>query len=297
MQEEKFENYFNEIITKRYEDAKFYLNILIESGIINKSDDKIKELFIKWFSNTKEFDLQIKDGDFSIENGDIKIVPDFKKSDILDFVNWYNNEKDDFIRYLDTNGISAQKQTKISEQKINAQNIIINNGKINSISQKTTLSKKRKRWSIIGIISITIATLTFIFGDNIYQKLKGNNPKVEYDSLLDGNDFFYLHNNTHPIVDKGLFVKQNSDSLIFGGVNFSFVKSVGARTGDGEKIDIGKDSNGNLIFNISKDPYIEFSYRDELYSLEVREHRNSERYNVSLQKILVATLTLMEVNK
>ncbi|WP_313376967.1 hypothetical protein [Chishuiella sp.] len=154
---------------KGYDDAKFYLDILIENGIINKSDEKVKQLFINWFKKNKEFDLQIENGDFAIEDGDFKFVPDFEKIDIIKFINWYNNEKDDFIKYLNENGILTIKQDSILRQNIKTENIVINNGKIKSLNQNSQNESKRIRWDIIRFLGFIIALLTFLFGDNIFS--------------------------------------------------------------------------------------------------------------------------------
>jgi len=57
MYEEEFQNYLDERINNRYEQAKFYLDILIENNIINTTDERIKSLFIRWFLENREFDL------------------------------------------------------------------------------------------------------------------------------------------------------------------------------------------------------------------------------------------------
>ena len=90
MQKDNFDKNFEEKIQKRYEEAKFYLDILIENKIIKTTDEKLKKLFISWFTNNKNFDLQIKNGDLDIEDGDIKFIPDFEKKDIVEFIKWFN---------------------------------------------------------------------------------------------------------------------------------------------------------------------------------------------------------------
>src|SRR3989338_508208 len=124
--EKKFEEYTKGKVEKRADDADFFLDILIDQGIIKLSKEKVKEYFVKWFMENKEFDLQIENGDLAIEDGDLKFVPDF------------NKEKDFAIK--------------------NSGNLIINNNS-NIHNQSNASPDKKKKWekgAIISLISLIV---------------------------------------------------------------------------------------------------------------------------------------------
>jgi hypothetical protein len=71
-----------------------------------------------------------------------------------------------------------------------------------------------------------------------------------------------------PILDKNLFIEQNYNQLIFGGVNFELVKFA-ARTDEGVKAEIIEVSNSQLTLPVFDVPYLEFEYKSNFYTLEV----------------------------
>ncbi|MEM6232098.1 hypothetical protein [Shewanella scandinavica] len=71
-----------------------------------------------------------------------------------------------------------------------------------------------------------------------------------------------------PILDKNLFIEQHYSQLIFGGVNFEFVKFA-ARTDEGVKAELLDISNSQLKLPVFDMPYLEFEYKDKFYTLEV----------------------------
>lgn len=97
--EKIMEDYTKQKVEKRADDADFFLDILIDQGIIKSSKDNVKKYFVKWFLENKEFDLQFENGDLAIEDGDLKFVPDFDKNDIIGFKKWFEAEKHEFVDY------------------------------------------------------------------------------------------------------------------------------------------------------------------------------------------------------
>jgi len=151
---------------------------------------------------------------------------------------------------------------------------------------------------IIAIATVVIALLTFIFGDNIYEKFvqasnKTNkeltNKEIFIESTLAKTDVPYLF--SEPILDKGLFIEQNYSDFILGGANIDNV-SVNARRDNGERIDINKDENGNLKFNIFSNPYIEFSYKNKFYSIEIITDDFGKSFKYILKHIGETSLNL-----
>lgn len=158
------EEYIKSKIHKRYEEAEFFLDLLISEGYIKIEKSKVKDYFIEWFYNTKDFDLQIENGDFAIEDGDFKFVPDFKKDDIVGFLSWFNNERESFKMFLESNGINMDKENKVFSTNIsNSHNVIINNdSQINNQTQNNDNSVGKINWTKIGVYIAIIAIIVSI---------------------------------------------------------------------------------------------------------------------------------------
>lgn len=193
---------------------------------------------------------------------------------------------------------NTNKKSEIG-QSIIASNVTINNGNIKTLNQERSLRKKSK-WDIIGIISITIALLVFLFGDNVCDRIKSkmNNSKsdnaIVFKKYEKKFDLPYLE--SFPILDKGLFIQHHYGELIFGGSNIIIVK-INARRENGEKIEIKKDDNNNLNLDIFTKPYIEFYYKKEFYSMEIETLNYGESFVCKLKKIKSPTLKLIEFDK
>lgn len=226
MQKDNFDKNFEEKIQKRYEEAKFYLDILIENKIIKTTDEKLKKLFISWFTNNKNFDLQIKNGDLDIEDGDIKFIPDFEKKDIVEFIKWFNKEKDNFINYLNNNGISSTIQTNIAEKTINTGNLIINQGKIKKVNQKIDSNdeKKPSKKNIIFtliIIPIFVGLILLSIEKGVFSntsvnknnttkvQLSNQNGKVFYEKCTNRGFDFLLNNSVGQTAQNEILSQEN----------------------------------------------------------------------------------------
>ncbi len=70
-----------------------------------------------------------------------------------------------------------------------------------------------------------------------------------------------------PILDSTLYITQAYNDFELGGVNLHFLE-YNARTEIGDTIEI-RDRNGLIELDVWENPYIEFSYRDRFYSIEV----------------------------
>lgn len=124
LDDEDFEKYYDQRLEKRADQAGFFLDMIIEKKLINLDKPSIRKYFMKWFKDTQEFDLQIENGDFVIEDGDLQMIPDFSKDNIPQFLKWFENEGNKFIDYLKTQGVNVKDNSK--EAIINTGNLIIN---------------------------------------------------------------------------------------------------------------------------------------------------------------------------
>jgi hypothetical protein len=278
--EKKVEEYTKKKVEKRTEDADFFLDILIEQGIIKLNKEKVKDYFTKWFLENKEFDLQIKNGDLAIEDGDLKFVPDFNKEDIVGFINWFENKKTEFIDYLKTKGVKIDNEKDLGIK--NSGNLIINNNS-NIHNQSTANSDKKKKWekgTIISLMSVIIAFTVLLFGNNLASRFSDapNNQKElvkESNQNITVETFNLPYLENYPILDKGLFVKYYFNSLIIGGANIDRIK-INTRGKTGNKLEMEREtSNSNYVIDINEEPYVEIEYKKKFYSIEITGKHNS----------------------
>ncbi len=162
------EDYLKSKIQYRYKDAEFFLDLLISEGYIKIEKLKVQEYFIQWFYKNKEIDLQIENGDFAIEDGDIKIIPDFEKEDIVKFLTWFNSERENFKIFLKSNGFDMENEEKVFSTNIsNAQNVIINND--SHVENQNNVKNDNLNWTKIGVyiaIIAVVVTIVIAFYEN-----------------------------------------------------------------------------------------------------------------------------------
>lgn len=164
--DKEWDKYYDKYLEKRADQADFFLDMIIEKGLIKLDKLSIRKYFKKWFEDTQEFDLQIKDGDFVMEDGDLQSVPEFSKNNIPEFLKWFENEGTNFIQYLKTQGVEVNKDSK--ERIINTGNLIINeNSKIKNQRIDSGYEKKESNWSktnvIIALISAVVGLITLLW--------------------------------------------------------------------------------------------------------------------------------------
>lgn len=70
-----------------------------------------------------------------------------------------------------------------------------------------------------------------------------------------------------PILDGNLFVNHSDDFLLLGGTNIEQVR-FSASTRAGDRAIVGFREN-SIAFQMEEQPYIEFSYQDSFYSLQI----------------------------
>ena len=168
--EKEWEDYLNQRLEKRSDKADFFLDIIIEKGLINLDKFTVRKYFKQWLYDSQDFDLQINDGDFSIEEGDIKIVPDFRKENIAGFLKWFEKEGNNFIDYLKKQGVNVKKSSK--EAIINSGNMIINHdSKIDKQTINSDHQQKESNWSKANVIIALIVGIATIAGI-LWQILK-----------------------------------------------------------------------------------------------------------------------------
>lgn len=159
----EWDKYFDKRLEKRADQADFFLDLIIEKGLINLNKSTVRKYFKKWFKESQDFDLQFKNGDLVIEDGDLQTVPDFNKDNIPEFLKWFENEGNSFIDYLKKQGVNVKKDSK--ETIINSGNMIINKkSKIRKQTAKNGVEKNESNWSKANVIITLIVGIATIIG-------------------------------------------------------------------------------------------------------------------------------------
>lgn len=112
LNENEWDKYYDQLLEKRADQADFFLDLIIEKGLINLDKSTVRKYFKKWFNESHDFDLQIENGDFAIEDGDFQTVPNFNKDNIPEFLKWFENEGNSFIDYLEAKGVNVKKNQR-----------------------------------------------------------------------------------------------------------------------------------------------------------------------------------------
>ncbi|MGE4512549.1 MAG: hypothetical protein AB7E26_01870 [Chryseobacterium sp.] len=163
--EELWKKHYDEKVEKRANQADFFFDIIISEKLLNLEKPEIRKYFKQWFWETQPFDVQIKNGDFAIEDGDIQIVPDFNESNIPEFIKWFENKKDNFLNYLKEQDINIIKNISASSQIINnSGNLIINEQ--SKITQQSIENAKTPDsiWTKANVITAIVVGIATIIG-------------------------------------------------------------------------------------------------------------------------------------
>lgn len=162
--EKAWDDYFDSKIEKRAEQADFFFDIIVSEKLLKLDKPDVRKYFKQWFKETQEFDLQIKDGDLAIEDGDLQVVPDFDKSNIPEFIKWFESQKDGFLSFLKENGITSKIQQEEKSSVVNnSGNLIINNA--STISNQSIHPEEKQtdtgwtKTNVIVAIFVGIATI------------------------------------------------------------------------------------------------------------------------------------------
>jgi hypothetical protein len=160
--EKIWEDYLDNKLEKRVSQADFFFDIIISEKLLNIEKPEIRKYFKQWFKETQKFDLQIKNGDLVIEDGDLQIVPDFNESNIPEFVKWFNERKENFLNYLKEQGINTKQEMIKNKQIIrNKGTIIINENSI--VKDQSIESGKNEKESIWTKANVIIALIVGLF--------------------------------------------------------------------------------------------------------------------------------------
>lgn len=161
--EKEWQEYFDQKLNKRADRADFFLDLIIEKELINLDKQTIRKYFKQWFANHQKFDLQLKNGDLAIEDGDFQTVPDFSKDNIPQFLKWFEEESNNFIDYLKVQGVKIKKRAE--ESLVNNGNMIINNNtKIKKQIIENGVEKKESNWSKANVIIALVVGIATIIG-------------------------------------------------------------------------------------------------------------------------------------
>jgi len=159
--EKEWDKYYDRLLEKRADQADFFLDIIIERKLINLDKSTLRKYFKEWFNENHEFDLQIKDGDLALEDGDLQTVPDFSEENIPEFIKWFQEKGNEFMDFLKEKGVKIQEDSK--ERIINHGNVIINNNsKIKNQSIGTEKEQKESNWSKANVIIAIVAGIVGI---------------------------------------------------------------------------------------------------------------------------------------
>lgn len=173
---------------------------------------------------------------------------------------------------------------------------------INKIQEKIDLEKNKSFFPKlelghkIAIVSVVIALLVFLFGNNIIGRFSDNENKIgigsiettatNTDRIIDTLNLPYLE--SVPILDKGLFIKYYFNDLVFGGANIDTVK-ISTRTKNGEYLEMTNSKN-EITMDINAEPYIEIEYKNKFYSFETTGQHHA--FNCIITEIIKPTLLL-----
>ncbi len=163
LSEKEWNKYIDKRLEKRADQADFFIDMIIEKKLINLDKPSIRKYFKSWFKEAQNFDLQIKDGDFVIEDGYMQVLPDFNKNNIPEFLNWFEKRGNNFMDYLKEQGVNVKKSAK--EVIINNGNMIINK-KTKTGKQTFNKGEKQKetKWTKANIIIAFIVGIATIIG-------------------------------------------------------------------------------------------------------------------------------------
>lgn len=163
LDEKEWEKYFDQRLEKRGDQADFFIDLIIEKGLIKLDKPTVRNYFKKWFNESQEYDLQFKGGDLVIEDGDIRTVPDFSKDNIPAFLKWFEDEGNNFINYLKEQGVNVKKGSK--ETIINSGNMIINKkSKPGEQIINNRTEQRESNWSKANVIIGLVVGLATIVG-------------------------------------------------------------------------------------------------------------------------------------
>lgn len=161
--ETKWNKYIDNRLEKRSVQADFYIDLIIEKKLINLDKATVRKYFKKWFYESQNFDLQIKDGDFVIEDNDIQIVPNFGKENIPEFLKWFENEGNNFINYLKNEGVNLDNDSK--KIIVNNGNMIINHeSKTGKQIINSEAELKESNWTKANVIIALLVGIATIIG-------------------------------------------------------------------------------------------------------------------------------------
>ena len=161
--EKVWEDYFDALLEKRADQADFFLDIIMEKGLIKLDKTSIKRHFKRWFKENHDFDLQIKDGNLVVEDGDMQIVPELKKDSIPEFLKWFKNEGENFIEYLKDQDVNVKEISK--EDIVNHGNLTINNNtQIKNQTLEVDRDRKESMWTKANVVIALIVAIATIVG-------------------------------------------------------------------------------------------------------------------------------------
>jgi len=161
--EKEWNRFFDKRLENRADQADFFLDLLIHKGLLKLDKTTVRKHFKNWFKENHDFDLQIKNGDFAIEDGDILTLPEFKKENIPDFLKWFQNESNGFMLYLKQYGIDSMKDSMGGI--VNNGSLIINtNLKIKHQKIIEEKDEKKSFWTKANVIIALIVGIVTIIG-------------------------------------------------------------------------------------------------------------------------------------
>lgn len=170
--EKEYELHFEKLIQKRMDQAEPYLQQLVHEGVVKMNIDTLRAEFRKYYEAKENVgDLQIKDGDFDFEDGDLKVMPDIEFEDFEKFTKRFR----DFARFMKEKGMIPNKDADI-DKIVNHGNMIVNqqsNISEQSVNKNQTVKETKEsqsinwtKWGVIATVAIGIITIIIMLASS-----------------------------------------------------------------------------------------------------------------------------------
>ncbi len=170
--EEEYEQHFQKLIQKRMDQAEPYLQQLVHEGVVKMNIETLRAEFRKYYEAKENVgDLQIKDGDFDLEDGDLKVMPDIEFEDFEKFTKRFR----DFASFMKEKGMIPNKDADI-DKIVNHGNMIVNqqsNISEQSVNKTQTVKEPETaqninwtKWGVIATVAIGIITIIIMLASS-----------------------------------------------------------------------------------------------------------------------------------
>lgn len=163
--EKEYEDHFQKLIEKRMDQAEPYLQQLISEGVVKMEIETLRKEFRKYYEAKDNVgDLQFKNGDLEIEDGDQKILPEVEFEDFDKFTKRFR----EFVSFMKEKGMIPNKEADI-DKIVNKGNMIVNQNSniseqsvVREQSNSSSDSLDKINWTKWGVIATVVVGLISI---------------------------------------------------------------------------------------------------------------------------------------